>query len=362
MLALQFSKKNLLVVTIINFRQTRGINLKIKFLNMKYPASAILCSFMIFAIFPTKMTAQKTSGKIKYYCSSCGCSNDGKELDSAGKCSACGMHVLKLGGFNYQSPSVSNNGAMVYTFNKSGKNQQVCYKKNLFSKEKIIGEGSSPQISPDGKKIIFAGKEAENKICIYDTDAGTITNISSKIDLPGVQSPVWNSVGNGIFFCAGTFPDIGVYKINIDEGKPEPVITMEGLRYAAMPSPNGKKIAYRCAKGKTNEDRQRGIAVYDLSTKEEKYITNIGEYCTWSPDGKSLAFHWPDSSDFYIYTVKADGTGLRKIAGIKGSDSELPVWSADGRKIYFQTNRSNNWEIWSMNADGTDQKLLIRKD
>jgi len=57
--------------------------------------------------------------------------------------------------------------------------------------------------------------------------------------------------------------------------------------------------------------------------KEEKFVTNIVEYRTWSPDGKKLAFHWPNSSGFCIYTVNADGTGLRKIAGAKGSDYEI---------------------------------------
>jgi len=58
--------------------------------------------------------------------------------------------------------------------------------------------------------------------------------------------------------------------------------------------------------------------------------------------------------------VNADGEGLRKIEGIKGSDNELPLWSVDGRKIYFQTNRRRgNWEIWVMNTDGSDQKPFI---
>src|ERR1700686_1855052 len=101
---------------------------------MKYPISAILGSSMILAIVSTEMQAQKTSPKIKYYCSPCGCSNDGKLFDSAGKCSACGMHLLKLGGFNYEMLSISKNGALAYVSGRSGNKKQIWYKKNLFSK------------------------------------------------------------------------------------------------------------------------------------------------------------------------------------------------------------------------------------
>jgi TolB protein len=104
----------------------------------------------------------------------------------------------------------------------------------------------------------------------------------------------------------------------------------------------------------------KGIAVYDLSTGEEKLIATIGEYPVWSPDSKRLAFHWPEKSSFSVYTVNADGSDLKQLTKTGNGSAELPSWSFDGKKIYFQTNRrQGNWEIWTMDTDGKDQKPLI---
>ena len=322
--------------------------------------SLVLMILLSFFIINSSVAQKNSSKKIQDYWSLCGCANDGKILDTGGRCSACGMKLIEIGRFNYEMLSVSQNGTMVYTSNKQ-ENKNHLYLKTLNSnvKEKLIGEGSGPQISPDEKKVLFSRNE--NTIFIYDIATGNIIDIGSKTSLPGLQTPAWFSA-NSIIFSAGKFPDLGIYKMNIDDRKTELLIKAEGLRYGCKVSPNEKNISCRCAKGKPGTDRQKGITVYDLTSNEEKFVTNIGEYSSWSPDGKSLAFHWPDSSDFCIYTVHADGTELKKIAGIKGSDCELPVWSTDGKKIFFQTNRRyGNWEIWTMNIDGTDQKPLLWK-
>jgi Tol biopolymer transport system component len=319
---------------------------------------ACLMILFVSLLTSTGEAQKETKEKVKYYCAPCGCVNDGKAFDSGGKCPECGMRLLEVGTFNYEMPSISKNGIIVYVSNEPDNKQQLFYKNiHASSKAKLIAEGFSPQISADGKKILYS--PAENKINLYDVEAGAVTELTAKINLPGLQIPVW-SADNDMIFSAGKFPDVGIYKMHLDDGKVEPLITGEGLRYGCTPSPDGKKIAYRCVKGKTDKERQRGIAVYDLITKEEKYISGIGEYCTWSPDGRRLAFHWPDSTGFCIYTVNADGTDLKKIAGTKDGDYELPSWSADGNTIYFQTNlRHGNWEIWTMNTDGSNQKPLV---
>lgn len=321
----------------------------------------VFCQLFIYLVLCRDSFGQDNidTNKVKYYCSPCGCKYDDKIFDSSGKCPACNMKLLQVGTFNFEMASVSQNEIIVYASNKPD-NKRVLYYRSLQpgSDPVLIGEGVMPQISADGKRILFErGKEG---IFIYNAQTKTTKGLIAKIKLNGIQSPAWSATDNNVIFSAGNFPNIGIYKINIDDQTTKPLIAHPGVRYGCVPSPDGKKLAYRCVKGTTDNNRQRGIVVFDLSTKEEKYITTIGEYCKWSPDGKKLAFHWPDSSDFCIYTVNADGTGLKKIAGLKGNDYELPVWSADGKKIYFQTNRRRgNWEIWRMNSDGSDQQSVI---
>jgi TolB protein len=86
---------------------------------------------------------------------------------------------------------------------------------------------------------------------------------------------------------------------------------------------------------------------------------------TWAPDGRRVAFirerSGPDGNHLEagsgIYSIRADGTGLERLAG---GDASGPAWSPNGRRIAFE-----RWEgegtgirIWVMNADGSSQKRL----
>ena len=272
------------------------------------------------------------------------------------------MRLIQVGSFNYEMASVSNNGIIVYSSNKIDNKNLLFYKKlNSETSPVMIGEGSLPKISPQGDKIIYS--KGDSSIFVYEIKNNTTIDLTSKIQMSGTQSPAWDADGKNILFSAGKFPDIGLYRYNMETERIATLLDVSGLNYGVSASPDGSKIAFRSARGKTKEEMKKGIVVYDLNTKTEKFITTIGEYCTWSPDSKQLAFHWPDSSDFCIYTVNADGSDLRKIAKVKDSDCELPSWSTDGNKLYFQTNRRNgNWEIWIMNKEGTDQQPLVWHD
>lgn len=331
----------------------KHITLATKFSTMKFPSFLVFCFLSLVNAFAQK----KQSTKSEFYCSPCDCKNDGKIFYQPGKCTVCRMRLLEVGAFNYSSPTISANNIIVYKSSKPDNVGRLFYK-NLTSpgESKLIGKGSMPQILGNGESIVFEGEK--NNMFLYSILRDTILTISSGINLPGIQSPSWNS-SNRIIFTAGEFPQLGIYQLNIEDSKLEPLITGEGMRFGCKASPDGKKIAYRCSKIKPDSTREKGIAIYDLDTRTEKFITNIGEYCTWSPDGKTLAFHWKGTENFAIYVVNADGSDLKMIADHKEGDSELPCWSADGKKIYFQTNRRNKWEIWTMNTDGSNQQALI---
>ena len=73
-------------------------------------------------------------------------------------------------------------------------------------------------------------------------------------------------------------------------------------------------------------------------------------------DGTRLAFLVLDDFTSAIYTVRADGTGLQRLASRVRSN---PAWSPDGRRLAFvKPNRDGDLHLYTMAADGTDVRQV----
>jgi TolB protein len=72
-----------------------------------------------------------------------------------------------------------------------------------------------------------------------------------------------------------------------------------------------------------------------------------------------IAFESGQGGDFDIWTVRLDGSSLRRLTSAKGEDT-VPAWSPDGRQIAFLTYRTTWPKLWLMNADGGRQRALTR--
>lgn len=71
----------------------------------------------------------------------------------------------------------------------------------------------------------------------------------------------------------------------------------------------------------------------------------------FSPDGTRIAFASSRDGNFEIYTMRVDGSDLRRLTSHPGSDN-APTWSPDGRQIAFTSDRSGTNSIYLMSADG----------
>ena len=87
----------------------------------------------------------------------------------------------------------------------------------------------------------------------------------------------------------------------------------------------------------------------------------------WSPDGRRIAFVSNRDGDDEIFTMQADGSGLRQLTRNGGPRGGVPVldhspaWSPDGRHIAFVSDRDGGeTEVYRMRADGSAQVRLTR--
>ena len=78
---------------------------------------------------------------------------------------------------------------------------------------------------------------------------------------------------------------------------------------------------------------------------------------SWSPDGRSIAFHSYRDGNYEIYVMDANGNNQRRLT-YNGAYDEQPIWSPDGRSIAFISKRDGNFEIYVMDADGNNQRRL----
>jgi Tol biopolymer transport system component len=116
-------------------------------------------------------------------------------------------------------------------------------------------------------------------------------------------------------------------------------------------SPDGTLIAY------TGPGSQIWTMRKDVSHR--RAIARGGEPA-WSPNGKRIVFVGPRAPRGHrpaIYTMRADGTHLRRLTNDRNASNRSPAFSPDGKRIVFVSNRDatdgpGNVEIWVMDTKG----------
>jgi TolB protein len=105
------------------------------------------------------------------------------------------------------------------------------------------------------------------------------------------------------------------------------------------------------------------IAIMNPDGSEYRRLphTDGGEYPSWSPDGKRIAFNSNLSGRALMSIVEVDGSRVVDLSG-EGEGGQV-AWSPDGRSILFASHRDhtdNGRDIYVMRPDGTSTKRLTR--
>lgn len=79
------------------------------------------------------------------------------------------------------------------------------------------------------------------------------------------------------------------------------------------------------------------------------------QHPSWSPDGERLVFHGGRLPHITLYTIRADGSGLRRVLGTRSAYDVNPMWSPDGRWIGFVRGLSvgRNERTFLVHPDGS---------
>jgi Tol biopolymer transport system component len=183
----------------------------------------------------------------------------------------------------------------------------------------------------------------------------------------GVFNAFYNGF-NGLFLEPGDRPEGGaqIATINADGTGFRELTT--GPNNSAFPSmaPDGKRFVYRSF-GADGD----GLRIMNLETSAATWLTKgYDNFPLWSPRGDLIMFSRLAEGDYDIYTIKPDGTGLKRLTTSHGNDAHQ-AWSPDGEQIVFASSRMGYkdegvytdapqpyGELFVMRYDGTNVRQL----
>ncbi|HEY7855642.1 MAG TPA: translocation protein TolB [Terriglobales bacterium] len=151
-----------------------------------------------------------------------------------------------------------------------------------------------------------------------------------------------------------------VWTMDYDGANQQQRTHLKSIAYSPRISPDGQTLAFMSSASGSPQIRLLSL----LSNKLlpfPKFKGNLTESPAWSPDGKKLAFASNmDGSNVEIYTINANGTGLRRLTVSRGGaiDNLSPAWNPKGSSIAFVSNRLGLPQIFVMGDDGSNPKRV----
>ena len=206
---------------------------------------------------------------------------------------------------------------------------------------------SSPAWSPDGRSVAFVRSDSNGVVQSVDlvsAAGGRHRSVFRGRDVDIGRTPQWSPSGRLIAFVARS----SVYIVRVRDGA---VSRLRRTGDWPTWSPDGRHIAFTAGSGVyvMNAD---GSRVRRVRT-ERSFEFSDGP--AWSPDGSTLVYSLTQlQSDFEIFTIGADGSGLRQLTRNSVQDW-MPAWSPRRRKVAFVRRGA----IWVMAAEGSGQRRLF---
>ena len=211
----------------------------------------------------------------------------------------------------------------------------------------------SPNISPDGSRIVFATqRHGENyEIAVSKLDGSDYRRLTKTKAFEG--APMWSPDGTRIVFTS----DRQAYESSNDDNYPGRrtdlyIMQADGtdvrrLTHQVSPiglkawSPDGLTLAF-VGHEKTSVDGKETLRRYIFTLGQDgsnlKRLSESRSGPAWSPDGSTIAFllGFEDKAPSF-YVINADGSGLREIVNVDRLHPQwigsYLLWSPDGSEI-----------------------------
>ncbi|MCY2965519.1 MAG: biopolymer transporter Tol [Planctomycetota bacterium] len=135
------------------------------------------------------------------------------------------------------------------------------------------------------------------------------------------------------------YPFYQIYTQPLDSQEPRLVSTGRGRTTCAFFTPDNQTILF------ASSHTDPHIDVTELKAREE------------AAKGGRRRYQWDFDPHMDLYTVKFDGTGMKRLTDAPGYDAE-GSFSPDGKQIVFTSTRDGDPDIYIMDADGSNVRQV----
>ncbi len=222
-----------------------------------------------------------------------------------------------------------------------------------------------PSLAPDGKSVIYAAFRQENIYEIYEMDlaTGEPQQLTNKLGI--LNAPEISPNGKSIIFKHSTVNNNrNMIWIMDRDGRNAENIARTATGWDPTWSPDGKYILFA-------SDMDGDVQLYTIRVngKELRRISNLPAIrgrSDWSPDGQYIVTYSGEPWNREVYIMNADGTNARVLSP-EGGNSQGPSFSPDGQWVTFTSYFDNfgddhGCEIYIIRVDGTDLRRLTDND
>ncbi len=233
---------------------------------------------------------------------------------------------------------------------------------------------ADPQISPDGKRIVYMLNFADIRTDTRYSNLWTI-NFDGSENRPVTSgdfhdsSPRWSPDGRRIAFISDRDGSPQIFERWTDTGEVERLTNLPEAPAGISWSPDGREIAFLSLV--TEQPRKLGNLPAPPPGAKWADPARIIDKLIYRFD--QIGYLKPGYTQLFI--ASADGSAPRQISsgnfnlGAAGSPAAHPVWSPDGKSIVLSANRNTNAEEDPLNsdvyefsvADGSVKTLTSRK-
>jgi serine/threonine protein kinase/Tol biopolymer transport system component len=218
--------------------------------------------------------------------------------------------------------------------------------------------GSNVAWAPDGRIVYISDESGNADVWIAGPDGSnrkqlTATNATD-------VSPVVTADGRYVVFVSWQDDKKNLWRINIDGSNPVRLTSSLSDAFPSV-SPDSHWVIYKALSG--NKPTLWKVSINGGTPVQ--VIDHIATTSSVSPDGRSIAFTYPESPDPYappnrIAIIPFEGGPISKTFEVPATGTVLSViqWSHDGKSVLYSVTSSNVTNIWSQAVDGGAAKQI----